>query len=88
MRPGPLDEKLHNARCSKFHRFEADLRSYNDAAEAVLKRRGIPVLDLAGFTQRLGPMGQLLKDHVHFTDEVAKLQAAFIAGYLTAPMNV
>ena len=29
-------------------------------------------------------MDQLLKDHVHFTDEVVKLQAAFIAGYLTA----
>jgi len=87
MRPGPLDEELHNERCPDMHRFEADLRAFNDAAEVVLKRSGIPVLDLAGFTERLGPMDRLLKDHVHFTDEVSKLQAAFIAGYLTASMK-
>ncbi|MFT5369686.1 MAG: hypothetical protein ACI8V2_004664 [Candidatus Latescibacterota bacterium] len=27
-------------------------------------------------------MDDLLKDHVHYKDEIVKLQAAFIAGYL------
>ena len=79
---GPIDETLHNARSRSFHRFEKDLEEYNKAAESVLKRAAVEILDLPGFTRRLGPMAKLLKDHVHFTDDVVRLQAAFIAGYL------
>lgn len=82
LRSGPLDEALHNARCPSFHRIERDLEDYNDAAEAILARQGVPVLDLAGFTRRLGPMAETLKDHVHFRDDIVRLQAAFIAGAL------
>jgi hypothetical protein len=84
MPAGPLDEDLHNARSKKFHRYEADLRAYDEAADVVLARDGVPVLDLAGFTRRLGPMDALLKDHVHFNDDVVRLQAAFVAGSLIA----
>jgi len=83
MRPGPLDEALHNSRSSAFLRFETDLHAYNEAADSILQRHRLPVLDLARFTRRLGPMNQLLKDHVHFVEDVVRQQAAFIAGYLT-----
>jgi len=84
MRPGPLDERIHNTRSSAFLRFEADLCAYNDAADRLLSEHGTPILDLAGFTRRLGPMSQLLKDHVHFNDDVVRQQAAYVAGYLTS----
>jgi len=71
---GPIDERLHNERSKNFHRFEADLDAYNLAAE--------PILDLPCFMNNLGPLSELLKDHVHYKDEIVKLQAAFIAGYL------
>ncbi len=82
MRPGPLDEKLHNARCQAFHRYEADLQAYNEAADLIMEQQAVPSLDLAGFTMRLGPMAQILKDHVHFNDDVVRQQAAFVAGYI------
>ena len=79
---GPLDEALHNARSKGFRRFQADLDAYNAGAEAILERRRVPILDLRGFMENLAPLDQLLKDHVHYRDEVVRLQAAFIAGYL------
>ena len=82
IRGGPLDETLHNQRCQTFQRFEKDLDRYNRAAEALLARHRVPILDLAGFTRRLGPMNQLLKDHIHFKDDIVRLQAAFVTGYL------
>lgn len=82
LRSGPLDETLHNARSKGFGRYEKDLDEYNQAADAIMAANGVATLDLAGFTKRLGPMSQLLKDHIHFNNDVVKLQAAFIAGYL------
>ncbi|MBI4024703.1 MAG: hypothetical protein HY360_06950 [Verrucomicrobia bacterium] len=82
IRNGPLDETLHNARCRAFQRFEKDLDEYNRAAEILLKRQHVPILDLPGFTRTLGPMKQLLKDHIHFKDEIVRLQAAYITGWL------
>jgi hypothetical protein len=82
IRNGPLDERLHNKRSKRIQRFEKDLDEYNRAGEVLLARHHVPILDLPGFTRRLGPMNQLLKDHIHFKDEIVKVQAAFIAGYL------
>ena len=82
IRSGPFDERLHNARAKRFHRFQADVDAYGEAAEAILERNRVPVLDLRGFMSNLGPIDQLLNDHVHFKDDIVKLQAAFIAGYL------
>ncbi|NCC94609.1 MAG: hypothetical protein EOM10_15280 [Opitutae bacterium] len=61
----------------KFARFERDVVAYNEAAEAVMRRRGVPVIDLHGFTKRLGP--DIFDDHVHFTPEVRKKQARCLA---------
>jgi hypothetical protein len=82
IRNGPIDEVLHNTRSKNFHRFEADLDAYNKAVEPILEAQGVLMLDLPGFMRNLGPLDELLKDHVHYKDETVKLQAAFIAGYL------
>jgi len=81
---GPLDEKIHNAACAAFERREQDMNDYNAALQAILNRKGIPILDLAGYTLRLGPLSETLKDHIHFKDPIVQLQAAYIAGYLHA----
>lgn len=79
---GPIDEKLHNQRSKSFHRFEADMDAYNLAAQPILDRNQVAMLDLPGFVNSLGPLSELLKDHGHYKDEIVKLQAAFITGYL------
>lgn len=56
--------------------------AYNAVAEPILTRHNIALLDLPGFMRNLGPLSDLLKDHVHYKDEIVRQQAAFIAGYL------
>ena len=41
IRTTPCDERVHNARCSEFHRFAADCDAYNRAADAVMAARPI-----------------------------------------------
>ena len=82
IRNGPIDETLHNARSKSFHRFEVDIHAYNEAAEAILEPNHVTMLDLPGFMKNLGPMSELLKDYVHYKDDVVRQQAAFNAGYL------
>jgi len=73
----PVDDERHARLMKKFARFERDVVAYNEAAEAVMRRRGVPVIDLHGFTKRLGP--DIFDDHVHFTPEVRKKQARCLA---------
>ena len=80
IRTTPCDDRIHNGRCSEFHRFAADCDAYNQAADAVMAARGVPVIDLHAFTRSLGQ--ELFCDHVHFTEPVRRLQAAYIAGWL------
>ena len=80
IRTTPCDERIHNARCAEFHRFAADCDAYNRAADAVMAAHGVPMIDLHTFTQSLGQ--DLFCDHVHFTEPVRRLQAAYIAGWL------
>lgn len=87
MTAGPLDENLHNARSAAFYRYQRDLAAYGAAAESILAEHRVNILDLAGFTKRLGPLDQLLKDHVHFKDAVVRQQAAFVAGYVAATLQ-
>jgi lysophospholipase L1-like esterase len=79
---GPIDERIHNSRSSQNRRYESDLDAYNEVAEAIVQEQGIPVLPLREFMIALGPLHRLLVDHIHYHDEVSRLQAAFIAGYL------
>ncbi|MCS7464301.1 SGNH/GDSL hydrolase family protein [Paenibacillus doosanensis] len=75
-------EEIHNAKSKSFYRFHADALAYNETADRMMKASGIPLVDLYGFSRTFGP--EAFGDHVHYTDEVRKLQAAFIAGYLDA----
>lgn len=81
VRTTPVDERLHLEKKGRsFLRFEADVDKYNLAADDIMNKRGIRILDLFGFTENI--RDELYTDGVHFKDEIRKLQAAFIAGYL------
>jgi len=52
-----------------------------------MRAAGIPVIDLNRFTSSISTTGRLedlLVDHVHFSEPVRKLQAAFLAGWIEA----
>ena len=80
IRTTPCDEQTHNRPGMPFHRFRADCEAYNAAADAIMKKAGVPVIDLYALTRNLGP--DLYCDHVHFHEHVREKQAAYIAGWL------
>ncbi len=81
IRTTPCDEKVHNSRPKmEFHRFSADCRAYNEAADRIMKASKIPMIDLNTFTANLGDAPYC--DHVHFHEHIREKQAAFIAGWL------
>ncbi len=82
VRTTPVDDETHNSRSVGFHRFAQDVLCYNRIADAVFAKEGIPTIDLHTFTLSLG--GSVYCDHVHFTERVRELQAAYIAGSLLA----
>ncbi len=71
----PVEDERHNSRVS-FQRHGADVLRYNEVALEVMQERGVPVIDLFGFTMSLE--GEKFRDHVHYLDEVAEKQAHFI----------
>jgi len=80
IRTTPCDENVHNTPNIAFHRFAADCNAYNAAADEIMLKAGVPVIDLHTFTCNLGD--DLYCDHVHFKEHVREKQAAFIAGWL------
>lgn len=82
IRTTPCDEAVHNRPGMEFHRFRADCDAYNRVADHVMAASHVPVIDLHGFTLRLG--GDLYCDHVHFREDIREKQAAFLAGWLAA----
>lgn len=81
VRTTPVVDAIHNHDPRmEFHRYAFDVAVYNEAADAIMHAARAPVIDLFGFTQSLGP--DVYCDHVHFSPEVARLQAAYIAGSL------
>ena len=68
---------------ASFIRNIEDVIKYNGIAQKVMSQYDIKILDLYRFTLSLGLSGDLLfRDHTHFTDEVIKLQAAYISGWV------
>jgi len=61
-------------------RYSKDVVTYDNAAKEIMKTHNIPCIDLCNFTKNLGQ--GVYFDHVHFKEEIRKLQGAFIAGYL------
>jgi hypothetical protein len=78
IRSTPVDDFLHAKRNRSFSRKNADLLRYNAAADEIMGARGIPRIDLYGFTLSLG--SGVFQDHIHFIPEVRRLQAAYIGG--------
>jgi polygalacturonase len=81
----PVNEAIHNSRCTKFHRFTADIDAYNRAADEVMRTAGIPLIDLHAFTLPLMPAA--LTDHVHFNESTREQQGAFIASSVATLVN-
>jgi len=73
-------ELVHNRADSSFLRFHDDVVTYNAAADEIMLRNRVPLIDLYTFTQTFGLAAYC--DHVHYTEEVRHLQAAYIAGCL------
>ncbi len=62
-------------------RRQRNIDRYNDIADEIMAGNNVPVINLNKFTVNLGPDIYLNKfDSVHFNNEAARLQAAFIAG--------
>ena len=80
VRTTPVNDALHHERNQVFDRFERDVTAYNAAADEIMTSAGVPRIDLHEFTRRLE--GEVYFDHVHFTEPVRRLQAAFIAGHV------
>lgn len=76
----PIIDMVHNSRKEGFLRFIKDLELYNNIAEEIMVGKSIEVIDLYNFTRSLGE--NIYCDHVHFKDNIRKLQAAFIANNL------
>lgn len=82
VRTTPVDDERHNTRSKAFHRHQKNVLAYNAVADELMGAAEIPLLDLFGFSQALGP--EAFCDHVHYTEPVRAQQAAYIAGYLAA----
>lgn len=76
----PIIDKIHNSRKAGFLRFSRDLKTYNEIAEEIMTKQNIKTIDLYNFTKNLG--GNIYCDHVHFKEDIRKLQAEFIASKL------
>jgi hypothetical protein len=85
VRTTPVVDSIHNRPDMEFHRFALDQAEYNTIADTVFASKGIPIIDLDGFTRKLGE--DVYIDHVHFSEDVRALQAAFIAGFLSRLQN-
>lgn len=73
-------EQVHNSPNASFLRFHDDVVVYNSVADEVMSGHSVPSIDLYTFTRNFG-IGAYC-DHVHYNEEVRRLQAAYIAGYL------
>jgi len=75
-------DEIHNARKSGVLRYSSDVEKYNEVSTSVMKDGKVKIIDLYNFTKNLDE--DIYCDHVHFKDEVRRLQGAFIAGYLNS----
>ncbi|MFP4441693.1 MAG: SGNH/GDSL hydrolase family protein [Spirochaetia bacterium] len=81
IRSTPVHDETHQSKGKPFNRYNQDVIRYNRTADEVMREHGIPAIDLYGFTINIEE--NLYCDHVHFTIPVRKLQAAYIAGWIT-----
>jgi hypothetical protein len=77
----PIIDKIHNSRKEGFLRYDEDVKTYDNVSKQIMKKHDIQCVNIYNFTKNLGR--DIYFDHVHFKEEVRKLQAAFIAGHLS-----
>ncbi|MBD2844084.1 SGNH/GDSL hydrolase family protein [Paenibacillus sp. IB182496] len=86
VRTTPVEDARHNDRPGMaFHRFNRDTIAYNETADALVAEFGWYSIDLYGFSERLiAWLGadEVYVDHVHFSERVHGLQAAYLCGAL------
>ena len=79
----PVDEIWCQEQKVEVRHYATDVKAFNDAAAKLMAEKGVPVIDLYSFTSNLGGR-EVFTDMCHFTESTARLQAAYIAGYLSA----
>jgi len=78
-------EEVHNKPDSSFHRFHEDVVTYNACADEIMEKHGVPTIDLYTFTRTFGE--EAYCDHVHYNEDIRRLQAAYIVGFLDLELN-
>lgn len=78
IRTTPVVDSIHNTKSKSIRRYAADVATYNAIADEIFTKNNIPMIDLFGFTQKLGK--EQFIDHVHYNENTRALQAAFLAG--------
>lgn len=86
MQTTPVCDSIHNKKGMVFYRYDKDVRTYNKIAEELCFKNQIPIIDLYQFTDRLDKDKYI--DHVHYIEEVRKMQAAYIAGYISGFLSL
>jgi len=76
----PVDDARHHEHSPEVSRFQKNVYSYNEVAQDVMDKQGVHTFGLHDFTTRIE--GELYMDHVHYTDSVRQLQAAYLAGQM------
>lgn len=76
----PVNDEIHNKRKFGFLRYNKDVLKYNKIADKIMMDNGVSSIDLYKFTSTLGK--DIYRDHVHFKEDIVKMQSSFIAGYL------
>ena len=82
-RTTPVEDELHNSIKKDFKRFNNDVEKYNVVADKQASLHATRIIDLYNFCRNIGGPENYL-DHIHFTEEMRKLQGAFVAGHIVA----
>lgn len=76
----PVNDSIHNSKGVTFYRYNRDVVRYNEVADSLFAAKRVPVIDMYSFSSQF-PLDAFM-DHVHYSIEYRKLQAAYIAGFL------
>ncbi len=76
----PVNDSIHNSKRIGFYRYNNDVIKYNHIADSICLKHHIQMIDLYQFS-KIFPLSAIA-DHVHFKPEYARLQAAYIAGFI------
>ena len=72
----PVEDARHNKN-PNFLRFNTNVLLYNAIALEIMKKYGVPRINLYGFTAAI--VGEKYADHVHYIEPIRRMQAEFIA---------